>query len=82
MLKANPGFDGPVVQVATHDVVIRGLRIRRGPTQKKGSSGDAISISNSKGEPHHADRKDRNGTSVSDIGYTNVEVYINSLPAK
>jgi len=53
LLKANPGFDGPVVQVATHDVVIRGLRIRRGPTTKKGCCGDAISISDKKSEPHH-----------------------------
>lgn len=53
MLKANPGFDGPVMQVATHDVVIRGLRIRRGPTGNKGCCGDAISISNAKTKPHH-----------------------------
>ena len=119
MLKANPGFDGPVVQVATHDVVIRGLRIRRGPTRKKGCCGDAISISNKKSEPHHvvidvggwpvlkggtpsadkdhdgipdrwetehglnpSDPRDRNGTNLSEIGYTNLEIYINGLLAK
>ena len=46
LLKADPGFDGPIIQVASHDVVIRGLRIRRGPNGRKGSSGDGLSIHN------------------------------------
>ncbi|HQZ27427.1 MAG: hypothetical protein KA250_13375 [Verrucomicrobiales bacterium] len=53
LLKANPGFDGPVIQVASHDLIIRGLRIRRGPTGKKGSSGDGFSINNKENAPHH-----------------------------
>ncbi len=53
MLKANPGYGGPVLRVATHDVVIRGLRVRRGATGKKSVSGDAISINNEKNAPHH-----------------------------
>ena len=52
LLKANPSYDGAVIGVMTHDVIIRGLRIRRGPTQKKGCCGDGISIANSKSSPH------------------------------
>ncbi len=45
-LKAAPKMRQAVVQVATHDVVIRGLRIRRGASREKSVSGDAMSIHN------------------------------------
>ncbi|WP_145351654.1 pectate lyase family protein [Roseimaritima multifibrata] len=53
LLKADPRFDGPVLNVGTHDVVVRGLRIRRGPTAKKGCCGDGLSITNGRTPPHH-----------------------------
>jgi len=53
LLKANPGYDGPVLNVASHDVIIRGLRVRRGPTGKKGCCGDGLSIHNNDGQPHN-----------------------------
>lgn len=53
LLKANPGYDGPVLNVISHDVVIRGLRIRRGPTGKKGCCGDGLSIHHKDGHPHN-----------------------------
>lgn len=53
LLKAHPENNGAVVQVATHDVAVRGLRIRRGPTAKKGCCGDGLSIHNKNGKPHN-----------------------------
>lgn len=53
LLKADPGFDGSVLNVISHDVIVRGLRIRRGPTAKKGCCGDGLSIHNKEGEPHN-----------------------------
>ncbi|WP_442510439.1 pectate lyase family protein [Novipirellula sp. SH528] len=50
-LKAAPEMRQTVVQVATHDVVIRGLRVRRGPSREKTVNGDAISIHNVKAVP-------------------------------
>lgn len=52
LLKANPGYDGAVLNVTSHDVVVRGLRIRRGPTGKKGCCGDGLSIHNNDSPPH------------------------------
>ena len=52
LLKAHPSYDGAVIRVMTHDVILRGIRIRRGPTKAKGCCGDGISIANSKDMPH------------------------------
>ncbi|WP_218933595.1 pectate lyase family protein [Rubripirellula lacrimiformis] len=53
LLKADPNFDGPVLQIGTHDVIVRGIRIRRGPTATKGCCGDGLSITGARNPPHH-----------------------------
>ncbi|WP_145082695.1 pectate lyase family protein [Aureliella helgolandensis] len=52
LLKADPRFDGPVLNVGTHDATVRGLRIRRGPTAEKGCCGDGLSITSASTPPH------------------------------
>ena len=53
LLKSHPGYDGPVLNITSHDVIVRGLRIRRGPTKKKGCCGDGLSIHKKGGHPHN-----------------------------